>query len=534
MVNIHRNSYFIEFILETLKLNTIINGTNNIYLSSMLMFIVSYISSILSLYSLKNISLLSLFQDINFFFTKYNKITIDGKRCVKNGPYSVRIDNLFGESFLALWKYINDSLEIRNDIYSIKEYSNGEGLYDDWGDKNREKENKQKVYIVNQCKKFVIDKDIYCSVKFENEDVENSNSKITSKNENIIIKLYSKKKSIKDLIYFVENITNKYLESLENSRLNKLFIYNYEGITDTSEYISRKHNKFIEWSECLFNSYRNFDNLFFDNKEVLIQKLDFFINNKEWYIKEGHPYTLGIGLSGSPGTGKTSIIKSIANKLKRHLIVISLNKIKTIRELSDCFFENQYSSKNKEGSIGFDKKIIVFEDIDCMCDIVYDRSIQKEALKPDIDKSDNMSTKDIVDAVVKGIKQDEIDFIEKSTTKKEDDKLTLSFVLNLIDGIRETPGRIMILTSNYYNKLDKALVRPGRIDITLELKNASRKTICDIYKHYYQEDIPQNILTRLKDDVLSPAELVNIKLNSYNNNDYLKKLSEKLDSIDDF
>jgi chaperone BCS1 len=316
--------------------------------------------------------------------------------------------------------------------------------------------------------------------------------------------------------------------------LNKLFIYNYEGTTDTSEYISRKHNKFIEWSECLFNSYRNFDNLFFDNKEVLIQKLDFFINNKEWYIKEGHPYTLGIGLSGSPGTGKTSIIKSIANKLKRHLIVISLSKIKTIRELSDCFFENQYSSKNKEGSIGFDKKIIVFEDIDCMCDIVYDRNIQKEALKPDIDKSDNMSTKDIVDAVVKGIKQDEIDFIEKSTTKKEDDKLTLSFVLNLIDGIRETPGRIMILTSNYYNKLDKALVRPGRIDITLELKNASRKTICDIYKHYYQEDIPQNILIRLKDNVLSPAELVNIKLNSYNNNDYLKKLSEKFDSIDDF
>ena len=280
MVNIHRNSYFIEFVLETLKLNTVINGTNNIYLSSMLMFIVSYISSILSVYSLKNISLLSLFEDINFFFTKYNKITIDGKRCVKNGPYSVRIDNLFGESFLALWKYINDSLDVRNDIYSIKEYSNGEGLYDDWGDKNREKENKQKVYIVNQCKKFVIDKDIYCSVKFENEDVENSNSKITSKNENIIIKLYSKKKSIKDLIYFVENITNKYLESLENSRLNKLFIYNYEGTTDSSEYISRKHNKFIEWSECLFNSYRNFDNLFFDNKEVLIQKLDFFINNK--------------------------------------------------------------------------------------------------------------------------------------------------------------------------------------------------------------------------------------------------------------
>ena len=68
--------------------------------------------------------------------------------------------------------------------------------------------------------------------------------------------------SLKELINFVENITNKYLESLENSRLNKLYIYNYEGKADSSEHSSRRHSKFNDWSECLFNSYRNFDNLF--------------------------------------------------------------------------------------------------------------------------------------------------------------------------------------------------------------------------------------------------------------------------------
>ena len=57
---------------------------------------------------------------------------------------------------------------------------------------------------------------------------------------------------------------------------------------------------------------------------------NFFINNKDWYNKEGNPYTFGLGLSGPPGTGKTSIIKCIANMLNRHLIVIPLNKIKYI------------------------------------------------------------------------------------------------------------------------------------------------------------------------------------------------------------
>ena len=65
---------------------------------------------------------------------------------------------------------------------------------------------------------------------------------------------------------------------------------------------------------------------------------------------------------------------------------------------------------------------------------------------------------------------------QKIPARINDDKINLAFVLNLIDGIRETPGRIIIITSNYYNKLDAALIRPGRIDITLNMKNASCET----------------------------------------------------------
>ena len=53
---------------------------------------------------------MTIFQWLPYGGKKYNVITISGKRCIKNGPYSVRIDNLFSESFLAIWKYIDKNL----------------------------------------------------------------------------------------------------------------------------------------------------------------------------------------------------------------------------------------------------------------------------------------------------------------------------------------------------------------------------------------------------------------------------------------
>jgi len=265
----------------------------------------------------------------------------------------------------------------------------------------------------------------------------------------------------------------------------------------------------------------------------LIDKIDFFLNNKNWYYEKGIPYSIGIGLHGPPGTGKTSLIKAIANYTNRHIIVISLKLIKTKKQLDSIFFEERYNLDNKKNSIGFDKKIIVFEDIDCIGDIVLDREKQKNkntfgfGKKLDFDELSNTSNINIGDLL------ETIAVTEKDIDKEykiprilnEDEPITLDDILNLWDGIRETPGRIMIISSNHYYDLDPALIRPGRIDITLELSNTSRQIIKEMYTNLFNEIIEIEKLQNIQEDFYSPAEIINIYMNEDRNKDkFLERL----------
>lgn len=87
--------------------------------------------------------------------------------------------------------------------------------------------------------------------------------------------------------------------------------------------------------------------------------------------------------------------------------------------------------------------------------------------------------------------------------------INLSYVLNLLDGVLETPGRILIMTSNYPEKLDRALVRPGRVDVKIEFGNASKVMIKDIIKHFYA--LSDNVEIHIPDNLdwkFSPAKII--------------------------
>ena len=97
-------------------------------------------------------------------------------------------------------------------------------------------------------------------------------------------------------------------------------------------------------------------------------------------------------------------------------------------------------------------------------------------------------------------------------------------ILNLWDGIRETPGRILIISSNHYDKLDPALIRPGRIDITHEFSNASHDVIAEIYFHLFGRDISISKLKKIKPYFYSPAEIINMYVSNKNEDDFMKRL----------
>jgi len=473
------------------------------------------------------------FDDIKTYFYKKNSIVIEGKRSstISSFNSSLCVSSAYSDRFKALWSYIIDNIEKNTTIYRIKEnHSNFQS-----SNRNRYDESRKNydMFMVYQNKQFEIDEDIYVKADVQIENDNNEKEKTNVKTDKITITIYSYKYSLSYLKKYIDNITEKYLTSIKETRQNKRFIY----FLDKTEFNSNEESKLDCWREDLFESARTFNNIFFDGKKHLIDKIDFFLQNKEWYYEKGIPYSLGIGLHGPPGTGKTSFIKALANYTNRHIVVISLKIIKTKQQLEKFFFENTYNDDNEDNSVSWDKKILVFEDIDCIGDIILDRNAKFTPIKTRSKKNGVFGKSSESNAKAGEMKIGEIlqavcDLNETGTTTvhslSKEQPITLDDILNLWDGIRETPGRILIISSNHYDKLDPALIRPGRIDITHELSNASHNTISDIYLHLFSNKIDRKKLLNVKEYFYSPAELINIYVSNKNEIDFMDRLMKNV------
>jgi len=532
-------------LLETFKMMYFMNSRDmSIYENLFGMLVITLITILFNSENL-NEYIQENIQKISEYFTnnKCKTIVLEGKSSFSVTNYSSKTDNIFSDRFQAFWDYISKNNFDSNYITSIKEYPESHWSDGDYTNEKRDNDEclelmkSKNLFIVNQTTPFLVQPNIYCKVCTTRSTNDDKNK---VEIENIKIEIYSYCYSHDYLSNFLDNINIEYKKNINKARNNKKFIYTLIGTklidnNDYNRYNNSNRNMNIIWNECEFKSARTFNNLFFENKKLLLNKLNFFINNKDWYDYEGHPWTFGIGLHGPPGTGKTSVIKSIANKLNRHIIIIPLSKIKTQTQFNEYFFEEYYSNKNYK-KIDFTEKIIVFEDIDCMSEIVKKRKnvsdsdsedgnmdMVKDFKDNEIDKKLHIQNK-LLNKIAKKVDDEHNDSCIFNVVKENDDVITLSYILNIIDGIRETPGRILIMTSNNYDSLDPALIRPGRIDLTLEMKNASIDIIKEMYSHYYKDLLPEEIDNKLRDNVISPAKIVNLRLQNSNKEDFVKAL----------
>lgn len=479
--------------------------------------ILTAITAVMNWFTTK-LDVMNMYDDLrNYFFKqkKYPEIIMEAESVdVMMNSKKVSSKMNYSKGFLAILHYINAHPEINIRVFketsAFNETRDKDTCYsrrDECDESNRLKKLNDKYYIPYTNDEFILEPvlELMCHINInmvkniKNKD-ENS-GKETDSDKNIHqIQLYIKKGTMNDIQEFINKCIIEH-EKYQESQLNdEQYFFNFRQCVELDGTIQ------AEWEEIKFTTNKTFDHVFFDKKDKLMNQIDFFMKNPDWYKKHGIPYHLGLLLYGTPGCGKTSTIKVIAQRTGYSIIVINLNRIKSSRELESIFYNPIINKK----VIPNNKRIYVFEDIDCLSSIVLERSeVNSEASSVNGDDADNSLMK-LASAIV-GAQKNEAGPI----FKEDSDKLNLSCLLNLLDGIIETPGRIVIMTSNYPERLDKALVRAGRIDISIELKKASKTIIMEILSNFFEitvdvlESTYESLLSQIEEYKYSPAEVCN-------------------------
>ena len=416
------------------------------------------------------------------------------------------------------------------------------------------------IYTVNYCEEIEISKGLYAQLvngpksqmttKMPTEQPSELNQvanktdaetqpevAIDDKNGFGYIDLYSYTLNMEELRDELNNIVKTFLIKMTNKLGNNIYYFSELPMTvyrDGNGKIDHtKSHDSLHFTMKQFVTNRSFKNLFGKDVNIIRKRVEFFKDNKDWYDDKGVPYTLGILVSGNPGSGKTSIIKCIANELKRHIINIHLSDTMTKTQVENLFYnEHIYVTQNGKTetyTIPINKRIYVLEDIDCQCDIILDRendSIEKILAKKNDDlKKEVEELKYALNElsngrkmVMTGGKMPELNEKKEADTNQ---KITLSFLLNLFDGVLETPGRITFMTTNFVDKLDKAFTRPGRIDVIGKFGFADHTQLIAIIEHRYDTKLTDEQINIINNthQCITPAEISRILFENFNDLD---------------
>ncbi|XP_072117166.1 mitochondrial chaperone BCS1 isoform X1 [Mobula birostris] len=193
--------------------------------------------------------------------------------------------------------------------------------------------------------------------------------------------------------------------------------------------------------------------------EKIIQDVKDFIGNPKWYTDRGIPYRRGYLLYGPPGCGKSSFITALAGQLEYSICLMSLSD----RSLTD-------DRLNYLLSVAPQQSIILLEDVDAA---FVSRDLAKE----------------------------------NPTVYQGMGRLTFSGLLNALDGVASTEARLVFMTTNHLDRLDPALIRPGRVDCKQFIGYCSHWQLCQMFQRFYPEQ-PAALAEQFADRALAVSDSI--------------------------
>ncbi|MDE0028875.1 MAG: AAA family ATPase [Deltaproteobacteria bacterium] len=191
-------------------------------------------------------------------------------------------------------------------------------------------------------------------------------------------------------------------------------------------------------------------------RERILRDLTWFYDAERWYEQRGVSYRRGYLLAGEPGTGKTSVIVALASHLRRPLYVLNVGSLKNDNDLLEAFARCGING------------IMVLEDIDA-------------------------ATRTRVASAAAGGEDDD-----------DDTPITLSNLLNQLDGAMSPQGLVVFMTTNFPENLDPALMRPGRVDVRIDLQPFGHTEAEAMFRCFYPESDARLVLPN---DSVTPAAL---------------------------